>query len=62
VGPSPGVVSFAVACTSATGAGGLCRFLCQCARLAREDGILDAATAAGLPSLSVVRAIVHQGD
>jgi hypothetical protein len=45
--------------SATTGAGGLCLFLCQSARLAREDMVPDAATAAGLPSLSVVRGIVH---
>jgi hypothetical protein len=51
--------AFTVGCASAACAGGLCLFLCHCARLARDDRVPAATAAAGLPSLSVVRAIVH---
>ena len=57
--PSRAGNAFAAGGASATGVGGLCLFLCQCARIARDDGVVDATAGAGLPSLSVVRAIVH---
>jgi hypothetical protein len=51
--------AFAEGGTATAGDGGLCLFLCHCARLARDDRVPAATAAAGLPSLSVVRAIVH---